>query len=281
MRELRRFEKGGIYMDKIIGFIGAGNMAKAIIGGIINSKLVLPDKVFVSNPTYGKLKDLENIYKVKITNKNIEVAKSSDILFLSVKPNKYPEVIEEIKDQVKEDVIVVTIAAGKDIESTQQEFGKKVKVLRAMPNTPALVGEGMTALMPSKEITEEEFIEVKYIFESFGKTEVIDESLIHAFTSMSGSSPAYVFMFIEALADGGVLQGIPRDKAYKFAAQAVLGSAKMVLETGIHPGQLKDMVCSPAGTTIEAVEALEETGFRHSVMSAVKKCSEKSVRMSK
>src|SRR5699024_8257442 len=161
-----------------------------------------------------------------------------------------------------------------------KKFGKKVKVLRAMPNTPALVGEGMTALMPSKEITEEEFREVKVIFESFGKAEIIDENLIHAFTSISGSSPAYVFMFIEALADGGVLQGMPREKAYKFASQAVLGSAKMVLETGIHPGELKDMVCSPAGTTIEAVEALEETYFRHSIMSAVRKCSEKSQRMS-
>ncbi len=128
---------------------------------------------------------------------------SSDILFLSIKPNKYSEVIEEIKDKVKEDTIVVTIAAGKDIEGIQQEFGRKVKVLRAMPNTPALVGEGMTALMPSREITEEEFIEVRYIFESFGKTELIDEGLIHAFTAISGSSPAYVFMFIEALADGG------------------------------------------------------------------------------
>lgn len=268
-------------MDRIIGFIGGGNMAKAIIGGIVNSGLVLPNKILVSNPTIDKLKDLEDRYKIRITTNNVKVAETSDILFLSVKPNKYSEVIEEIKDKVKEDTVVVTIAAGKDIEGIQREFGKKVKVLRAMPNTPALVGEGMTALMPSRQITEEEFIQVKYIFESFGKTELIDESLIHAFTAISGSSPAYVFMFIEALADGGVLQGMPRDKAYKFAAQAILGSAKMVLETGIHPGQLKDMVCSPAGTTIEAVEALEETGFRYSIMSAVKKCSQKSIDMSK
>lgn len=268
-------------MNKTIGFIGAGNMAKAMIGGIIKSKLIPSNNIFVSNPSEAKLINLKNTYKVNITNDNIEVAKSSDILFLSVKPDKYPEVIEEIKYDIKEDIIIVIIAAGIDILTTQKEFGKNIKVLRAMPNTPALVGEGMTALMPSKEITDKEFKELKLIFESFGKAEVIDENLIHAFTSISGSSPAYVFMFIEALADGGVLQGMPRDKAYKFAAQTVLGSAKMVLETGIHPGELKDMVCSPAGTTIEAVEALEETNFRHSVMSAVRKCSEKSQRMAK
>ncbi len=268
-------------MNKTIGFIGAGNMAKAIIGGIVNSKLISSNNIFVSNPSNEKLKNLQNTYKVKITNDNNKVAKSSDILFLSVKPDKYSEVIDEIKYNVKEDVVIVTIAAGINIATTQKEFSKNIKVIRSMPNTPALVGEGMTALMPSNEITDKEFEEVKSIFESFGKAEVIDESLIHAFTSISGSSPAYVFMFIEALADGGVLQGMPRDKAYKFAAQAILGSAKMVLETGIHPGELKDMVCSPAGTTIEAVEALEKTSFRHSVMSAVRKCSEKSQRMAK
>lgn len=267
-------------MNKTIGFIGAGNMARAIIGGIINSKLISSNNIFVSNPSNEKLIDLKDTYKIKITNDNNEVAKSSDILFLSVKPDKYSEVIDEIKHKVKEDVVIVTIAAGIDIATTQKDFSRNIKVIRAMPNTPALVGEGMTALMPSNEITDKEFEEVKSIFESFGKAEVIDESLIHAFTSISGSSPAYVFMFIEALADGGVLQGMPREKAYKFVSQAVLGSAKMVLETGIHPGELKDMVCSPAGTTIEAVEALEETNFRHSIMSAVRKCSEKSQRMS-
>ena len=271
----------GDFMDKTIGFIGGGNMAGAIIGGIVGSGLVSSNNIIVSNPTIKKLEDLKDKYKVGITTENIEVAKSSDILFLSVKPNIYPKVIEEIKDKIKEDVIIVSIAAGKDLKGIQWGFGKNVKVLRAMPNTPALVGEGMTALMPSKEITEEELIELKQIFESFGKAEIIDESLVHAFTAISGSSPAYVFMFIEALADGGVLQGMSRDKAYRFAAQALLGSAKMVLETGTHPGQLKDMVCSPGGTTIEAVEALEGTGFRYSIMSAVKKCSEKSMTMSK
>lgn len=268
-------------MNKVVGFIGGGNMGQAMMGGIINSELVPAENTMVSDLSEEIRNKIEKNLGINTTANNIKVAKSADILVLSIKPNIYPMVINEIKDEVKEDVVVVTIAAGKDIASTQEAFGRKIKVVRVMPNTPALVGEGMSALMPSKEISEEEFEEIRSIFNSFGKSEVIDESLVHAFTAISGSSPAYVFMFIEAMADGAVVQGMPRDKAYKFAAQAVLGSAKMVLETGKHPGELKDMVCSPAGTTIKAVEALEETGFRHSVMSAVKSCTEKSEEMSK
>ncbi|MBM6838398.1 pyrroline-5-carboxylate reductase, partial [Clostridium saudiense] len=193
----------------------------------------------------------------------------------------YSIVINEIKNSVKEDVIIVTIAAGKSIESTEKSFGKELKVIRTMPNTPALVGEGMTAVCPNKLITDEDLAEVSKLLSSFSKIEVVSESLIDAVTSVSGSSPAYVYMFIEAMADAAVLQGMPRDKAYKFAAQTVLGSAKMVLETGIHPGALKDMVCSPGGTTIEAVAELEGKGFRSAIISAMNKCYKKSQEMSK
>lgn len=149
-----------------------------------------------------------------------------------------------------------------------------------MPNTPVLVGEGMSALSFNEMVTEKDIKEVLNIFNIFGQTEVVNEKLMDVVTSISGSSPAYVYMFIEAMADAAVLDGMPRNQAYKFAAQAVLGSAKMVLETGIHPGELKDMVCSPGGTTIEAVATLEEKGLRTAIISAMKRCTQKSMEMS-
>ena len=160
-------------------------------------------------------------------------------------------------------------------------LGETAKVIRTMPNTPALVGEGMSALCANRNITKEELQDVVKIFESFGKIEILEEKLIDVVPAVSGSSPAYVYMFIEALGDGAVLQGMPRDKAYKMAAQAVLGAAKMVLETGEHPGKLKDDVCSPGGTTIEAVYTLEKNNFRGPVISAMESCTEKAIKMGK
>ena len=268
-------------MNKIIGFIGAGNMAKAIVGGIVKAGLVTSENIIMSGLNKENLENIKSNYNVEVTTDNKLVAKKSDILILAVKPNVYPIVINEVKDFVKETVIIVTIAAGKSIESTEKAFEKELKVVRTMPNTPALVGEGMTAVCPNKHVTDEDINEILKLLSSFSKVEIISESLIDAVTSVSGSSPAYVYMFIEAMADAAVLQGMPRDKAYKFAAQTVLGSAKMVLETGIHPGALKDMVCSPGGTTIEAVAELENKGFRSAVISAMNKCYNKSKDMSK
>ena len=186
----------------------------------------------------------------------------------------YAEVIAEIKDDVREDQIIITIAPGKTLAWLKEQFGKNVKIVRTMPNTPALVGAGMTAACPNEYMTKEEIAYVLTLLESFGRVEIIPERLMDTVVSVSGSSPAYVFMFIEAMADAAVSGGMPRAQAYQFAAQAVLGSAKMVLETGKHPGELKDMVCSPAGTTIEAVRVLEEKGFRSSVIEAMKTCEE-------
>jgi pyrroline-5-carboxylate reductase len=184
-------------------------------------------------------------------------------------------VILEVKDEVKEGQIVVTIAPGKTLAWLGGLFGEDVKIVRCMPNTPALVGEGMTAATPNKNVSADELAAVLKILESFGKAEVISEHLMDAVVSVSGSSPAYVYMMIEAMADAAVADGMPRPQAYQFAAQAVLGSAKMVLETGKHPGELKDMVCSPGGTTIQAVRVLEKEGFRSSIMEAMKACTEK------
>lgn len=268
-------------MKKKIGFIGCGNMATAMISGIINSNVVSSEELMVSNPTDEKLKKIKQKCNVNISNINRDVASFSDILFLSVKPNKYEEVINEIKNSVKENCIIVAIAAGITIKFIESKFDKKdLKVVRTMPNTPALVGEGMTAISFNSKVTNEEKEDILSIFKSFGKYEVIDEKLMDVIPAISGSSPAYVYMFIEALADGAVLGGIPRDKAYKMAAQAVLGSAKMVLETGEHPGVLKDNVCSPGGTTIEAVYTLEKNNFRGTIIEAMESCTKKTKQMS-
>ncbi|EPY2274552.1 pyrroline-5-carboxylate reductase [Clostridium sporogenes] len=268
-------------MNKVIGFIGAGNMGQAMVGGIVNSKLVVPENIVLSDLNEKALAAANEKFGVRVTTDSNELAKEADILVLSVKPNLYPIVIKGIKDSVKKDVIVVTIAAGKALEDTENMFGKRIKIVRVMPNTPALVGEGMAAICPNDLVSKEETEEVISIFESFGKAEIVGEKLMDSVTAVSGSSPAYVYMFIEAMADAAVLEGMPRDKAYKFAAQAVLGSAKMVLETGMHPGALKDMVCSPGGTTIEAVATLEKHGFRNAIIEAMRDCAIKSKEMSK
>lgn len=268
-------------MNKTIGFIGSGNMGGAMIGGIINADLIAKENIYVSDINEASLAIVKENYGVNVTTDNAELAKACDIIVLAVKPFLYPVVIKGIKDVVKEDVIIVVIAAGQSSEAVRELFGRDIKIVKTMPNTPALVGEGMAAIAPAKNVTKEETEEIVAIFNSFGKSEIVPEHLMDAVTAVSGSSPAYVYMFIEAMADAAVVEGMPRAQAYKFAAQSVLGSAKMVLETGRHPGDLKDMVCSPGGTTIAAVAKLEETGLRNSVMQGMKACADKSRDMSK
>ncbi|XXM74071.1 pyrroline-5-carboxylate reductase [Lysinibacillus sphaericus] len=263
-------------MEKTIGFIGCGNMAQAILGGILKADIVDRSAVMTSARSDATRKRVAEGFQVECTMDNLAVAGFSDILFLSIKPDQYEKVIAEIKDAVKEDVIIVTIAAGITLDWMEARFGKGVKVVRTMPNTPSLVGEGMTAYCVNDRLTQDELKEVSTILGSFGKAEPVEESLMDAIPAVSGSSPAYVFMFIEALADGAVLQGVPRKQAYEMAAQAVLGAAKMVLETGKHPGELKDAVCSPGGATIEAVAALEKNGFKGSILAAMEACGKKS-----
>lgn len=266
---------------KKIGFIGAGNMGGAILGGILKSKMMDNEHIMASAKSERTMERLKNEYNVYVTKDSKEVVEFSDIIVIWVKPNIYDEVLEEIKDVIDNKKIIITIAAGKTIESVENIIGNDKKIVRTMPNTPSLVGEGMTSLSPNKNISKEELDFVKSLFDSLGKSEVVNEDLIHAVIGASGSSTAYAFMFIEAIADGAVRAGMPRDKAYKFAAQGVLGAAKMVLETDKHPGELKDMVCSPGGTTIEAVKVLEEEKFRGAVLKAMDSCINKSIEMSK
>ncbi|MGR3763340.1 pyrroline-5-carboxylate reductase [Rossellomorea sp. NS-SX7] len=268
-------------MGKTIGFIGCGNMAQAILGGILKAGIVDKHAVMTSAKSEATRKKVAEEFHVECTSDNLAVAAFSDILFLSIKPDQYKQIISEVKDRVKEDVIVVTIAAGITLEWMEAQFGKRIKLVRTMPNTPSLVGEGMTAYCVNQHLTDEELEEASVILGSFGKAQQVEESLMDAIPAVSGSSPAYVFMFIEALADGAVLQGVPRNQAYEMAAQAVLGAAKMVLDTGKHPGELKDAVCSPGGATIEAVAALEKNGFKGTILTAMEACGRKTKSLGK
>ncbi len=258
-----------------IGFIGCGNMASAMVGGIIKNKIASPQEIMASAKTEKTRQNAQNQFGILVTGDNKEVAQFANVLILAVKPFYYENVIAEIRDFVKEDVIIVSIAPGKKIQWIETLFNKKIKLVRTMPNTPALVGEGMSCICGNDVVSKDDLALVQMIFNGFGKSEIVAEDLIDVVVGVSGSSPAYVFMFIEAMADAAVADGMPRAQAYRFAAQAVLGSAKMVLETGKHPGELKDMVCSPKGTTIEAVRVLEAKGMRSAVIEAQKACVKK------
>lgn len=266
-------------MNRKIGIIGCGNMGRAMLSALLKSSDISNDDIIVSTKSENSSEKIRNDFKVKTTLVNSEVAEKSNILFLAVKPHFFKEVIEEIKDKINNDTIIISIAAGITISQIEEWFGKDIKLVRTMPNTPALVGEGMSAICSNKNITSDELNYVGKLYNSFGKYEILEEKDFHAFIALCGSSPAYVFMFIEAMADAGVKLGIPRAKAYKLVEQSVLGSAKLALETEKHPGVLKDEVCSPSGTTIDAVIDLERNGLRSTVISAVEKCAEKSKNM--
>ena len=257
-----------------IGFIGTGNMGNAIIGGILKKGIAKAEDIIGSSPDELLRKKTEESYGIKTSPDNLEVIEKADVVFFSVKPQIIPYVVDEIKDKVRDDQLFISIVAGKSTEWYKNAFGKEIKLIRTMPNTPALVGEGMTAAVIGSTVTDSEKETALNLLSSFGQVEVVSENMMDAVVAVSGSSPAYVFMLIEAMADGAVAEGMPRAMAYKFASQAVLGSAKMALELGKHPGELKDMVCSPAGTTIEAVRVLENMGFRSSIIEAEKACAE-------
>ena len=262
-----------------LGFIGTGNMASAIMGGVIKNNIFAANEIVGSDLLAAGREKVQRQFGINVTASNKEVVEQAEVFVLSVKPQFYAEVIAEIKDSVREDQIIITIAPGKTLAWLEEQFGKQVKIVRTMPNTPAMVGAGMTAAVPNAYLNQDEIDYVTTILESFGRVEFVPERLMDVVVSTSGSSPAYVYMMIEAMADAAVSGGMPRPQAYQFAAQAVLGSAKMVLETGMHPGALKDMVCSPGGTTIEAVRTLEALGFRSSIIEAMKVCEEKSKTM--
>lgn len=262
-------------MNNKLGFIGCGNMGSAMLTGILNKGLYEKENVLVSHLTEAGAKRSEEALGVKTTLDNKEVVKFAQIVFIAVKPQFYEEVLDEVKEYLTEDHLIVGIAPGKTLEWLKEKSGKDLKVARMMPNTPAQVGEGMTGACYNEKLSEEDIEKLRAIMESYGKCEFVPERLMDAVVAASGSSPAYVYIMIEAMADAVVSLGMPRKQAYAFVAQAVLGSAKMVQETGIHPGELKDRVCSPAGTTIEGVRTLEKLGFRSAIYEALKASADK------
>lgn len=260
----------------VIGFIGLGNMAGAMIAGILKQGEIAKSDIIGADAYAPAAEAAVSRFGIRNMGSNAAVAGNCDILVLSVKPQFYETVIAEIKDVMSDEQIVVTIAPGKTLAWLADRLGRERKIVRCMPNTPALVGEGCTGVCGNALITEQELERILHLLSGFGMARVVNENLMDVVVGISGSSPAYVFMFIEAMADAAVAEGMPRRTAYEFAAQAVLGSAKMVLETGKHPGELKDMVCSPAGTTIQAVKTLEAKGMRSAVIEAVQTCIDKS-----
>jgi len=259
-----------------LGIIGFGNMAEAILGGILERGFVNKENVTASGKDDAMLIKASEKYGINVDKDNRKVVEFADVILLSVKPQILAEVVEEIKDVCTQDKLIISIVAGKTQAWIADKFGCSHKVVRCMPNTPALVGEGCTGICFSDSVTENEKELALKLFNCVGKAIEVPEKLMDVVVRVSGSAPAYVFMFIEAMADGAVAMGMPRAQAYEFAAQAVMGSAKLMLETGKHPGELKDMVCSPAGTTIDAVRVLEEKGMRSAVMDAVIRCTERS-----
>ena len=275
MDTVRQDKKWEVNIEMKLGFIGCGNMATAIIKGIISNGIALKDEIIGADLSEVSLNKIKNDLDIQVTTDNKQVAEQAEVLFLSVKPQFYETVIGEIKEIVTDTQLIITIAPGKTLQWLDNQFARPLKIVRTMPNTPALVGEGITAVCYNDNVSGKDLDKAVDILKSFGKCEIVSEHLMDVVTSVSGSSPAYVFLFIEAMADAAVADGMPRKQAYEFAAQAVLGSAKMVLETGMHPGELKDMVCSPGGTTIEAVRVLEEKGMRSAVFEAMKACTRK------
>jgi len=266
--------------EKKIAFIGAGNMASAIISGIVKNELLDAKNVIVYDIDSLKLDEMAAELHISKVATLLDAVENSQIIFMCIKPNVMEPVLQEIKDKLNEKSIV-SIAAGWSAKRIKDVIGKDKKVLRLMPNTPLMAGEGMTIFETPSDIPAEDNNLVKAIFNALGQTAEASEKLMDAVTAVSGSGPAYVYLLIDAIADGGVLQGLPKDLALKLAAQTVLGSAKMVLDTGKHPCALKDAVCSPGGTTIEAVKVLEDNAFKGTLIQAVEACAEKSRKLSK
>ncbi|MDB6029210.1 MAG: Pyrroline-5-carboxylate reductase [Verrucomicrobiales bacterium] len=262
-----------------IGFLGAGKMATALAKGFIRAGLSKANQIIASDPMPGARSAFAKETGAKTTTSNVDVAKFAQILILAVKPGNVSELLEEIRSTFSAKHLLISIAAGVPILKMETGLGNNARVIRVMPNTPALVGASATAFAPGRTATKGDSDLAQKLFSSVGITFQLKESLLDAVTGLSGSGPAYVFMTIEALSDGGVAAGLPRDVATQLAAQTLYGSAKMLLETGLHPGVLKDMVTSPGGTTIEGLHELEKGKVRGAFISAVRAATDKSKRL--
>ena len=263
-------------MAKELAIIGCGNMGSAMLKGIIKAGVIAPEDIVATDVNETSVKRLAAELGCTGTCDNNAAVEGAPMVIIAVKPQYLDDVVRGFAPSLAEDVVVVSIAAGVQIARLEGLVGAQRKVVRVMPNLNATVGEAMSALAPNANVTAAELARVKEVFESFGKAEVVKEGLMDVVTAVSGSGPAYVCLFVEALADAAVAEGMPRAQAYTFAEQTLLGTATYLLETGTHPAVLKDMVSSPAGTTIEAVAALEQGGLRATVIDAVRACAQRS-----
>ena len=266
--------------SKKIGFIGGGNMAEALIKGLLSASFIEAKSLLVSDVSAERLEYLHKEYHVKVTDDNCELAKKCDIILLAVKPQAMKTVSEGIAEWVDDKTLVISVAAGVPIKTIAEHLSpdgsKKLAVVRTMPNTPALVLEGVTALAVNGNVSAGDLKVAHRIFEAVGKTVDVSESHLDAVTGLSGSGPAYIFMIIEALSDAGVKMGLARDVSNILTLQTILGSAKLALESGKHPGELKDQVTSPGGTTMSGLHALEKGGLRTTLMNAVEAATKRS-----
>jgi pyrroline-5-carboxylate reductase len=267
-------------LNKRVGFIGSGQMAEALARGLLDRGIIKGSQIACSDPNPIR-KDVFKSFGSSPYESNVDVAKNSDVLFIAVKPQHVSETLEEVRPVLTDSHTIVSIAAGITLGTMLEAAGPDARVIRVMPNTPCLVGETAAAMCLGGKADASDEKVARQIFEAVGRIYTVDEKLLSAVTGLSGSGPAYTFMMIEALADGGVKAGLPRDIAQALAAQTVLGSAKMVLETGKHPGALKDMVTSPGGTTIAGVHELEKAGIRAAFMSAVVAATNRADELSK
>lgn len=256
-------------MRKPLGIIGGGNMGEALMAGVTQSGLLLADELLFFEPRIDRKDFLQEKYRVPPAGSNPELVAHCPILILAVKPQTVPEVLPEIAPRLTKDHLLISICAGVPLEFLQAFFPVPVRMVRAMPNTPALIQKGATALAPSPNAHPEDLSTAEAIFQAVGITVVVKESLMDAVTGLSGSGPAYVFAVIEALAAGGVKEGLSQDAALALTTQTVLGAAHLIQTTGKHPATLRDQVCTPGGTTIAGLYAMEEGGFRLSLMNAV------------
>ncbi len=268
-------------MSKKYGFIGAGNMAEALMKGMISSGLCTADDLIASEVVPERRDYMARTLGMVVTTDNVEVVKEAKTIVLAVKPNIVSLVLDELKPLLTADHLVISIAAGVKISFIEAHLNWGVRVVRVMPNQPCLVGASASGFSLGKSAKKEDRDAVQTILDSVGVAFAMDEKLLDAVTGLSGSGPAYIYMVIEALADGGVLAGLPRDVAQTLAAQTVLGAAKTVLETKGHPAQFKDMVSSPGGTTIEAIKVLEESAVRGAFIKAVEAATKRSQELGK
>ncbi len=256
-------------LEKTIGFLGAGNMAEALVRGLVQGGVVGPEQIIASGPRGERMAELAEAYRIETTTDNAALAKKADILVLAVKPQILERVVREIASSIGPHTLIISVAAGVDTAAIESHLPSGARVVRAMPNTPALVRAAATAIARGRHATEADLREAKTIFDAVGLTIVLDESQLDAVTGLSGSGPAYIFLILEALADAGVKVGLSRRSAQRLAAQTVMGSAKLLLDTDEHPGRLKDMVTSPGGTAIAGLHTLEEGGLRTTLINAV------------